>query len=173
VASCRFKGLALMDTDLWKRIFEIDYFRTISCGIPIPHAMGSFGTRFRWPSAHSKDRHGGDCCSYTRHWKCPQIVPVVEGELPLLLIYYRLSPMTGWRVIEPPGHHPLQGSSQTMNTQETLTASFLLHVSKSSVFFPTCMFGKKLHVNIDMQKFHVNMHFPPNMHVRKQIARQH
>ena len=94
--------------------------------------MGSFGTRFRWSSAHSKDRHGGDCCSYTRHWKCPQIVPVVEGELTLLLIYYRLSPMTGWRVIEPPGHHPLQGSSQTMNTQETLTSSFLLHVSKSS-----------------------------------------
>ena len=95
-------------------------------------AMGSIGPRFRWPSAHSKDRHGGDCCSYTRHWKCPQIVPVVEGELTLLLIYYRLSPMKGWRVIEPPGHHPLQGSFQTTNTKETLTATFLLHVSKSS-----------------------------------------
>ena len=66
-------------------------------------AIGSFGPRFRWPSAHSKDRHAGDCCSYTRHWKCPQIVPVVEGELPLLLIYYRVSPILGWRVIEQPG----------------------------------------------------------------------
>ena len=83
-----------------------------------------FWTRFRWPSAHCKDRHGGDCCSYTRHWKCPQIVPVVEGELPLLLIYYRLSPMLGWRVIEQPGHPSLQVSFQTTNTKETLTATF-------------------------------------------------
>jgi lipopolysaccharide assembly outer membrane protein LptD (OstA) len=40
--------------------------------------------------------------------------------------------MTGWRVIEPPGRHPLQGSFQTTNTEETLKATFLLHVSKSS-----------------------------------------
>jgi hypothetical protein len=38
-------------------------------------AIGSFGPRFRWPSAHSKDRHGGDCCSQTQYQKCPQIVP--------------------------------------------------------------------------------------------------
>jgi hypothetical protein len=95
-------------------------------------AIGSFAPRFRWPSAHSKDRHGGDCCSYTRHWKCPQIVPVVEGEIPLLLIYYRLSPMSGWRVIESYGHPHLQGSFQTTNTKETLTATFLLHVRRSS-----------------------------------------
>jgi hypothetical protein len=35
------------------------------------------------------------------------------------------------------------------------------------------MFGKKLHVIIDMQKFHVNMHFCPNMHLRKKFACQH
>jgi len=41
-------------------------------------------------------RHGGDCCSHANHWKFTQIVPLVEGELPLLLIYYRLSPLAGW-----------------------------------------------------------------------------
>ena len=35
-----------------------------------------------------------------QHWKCPQIVPLVDGDLPRLLIYYRLIPMSGWRVIE-------------------------------------------------------------------------
>jgi hypothetical protein len=38
-------------------------------------------------------------------------------------------------VIEPQGtppHPHLQGSFQTTNTKETLTATFLLHVSKSS-----------------------------------------
>ena len=35
-------------------------------------------------------------------------------------------------VIEPPPHPHLQGSFQTTNTKETLTATFLLHVSKSS-----------------------------------------
>ena len=61
-------------------------------------------------------------------------VSVVEGELPLLLIYhdYRLSPIAGWRVIEPPGHPHLQVSFHTTNTKETLTAIILLHVSKSS-----------------------------------------
>jgi hypothetical protein len=39
------------------------------------------------------------------------------------------------------------------------------------IFFRTCMFGKKSHVN--MQKFHVNMHFFPNMHVGKKILCQH
>ena len=36
LASSRLRGLALMETDLWKRTCEIDYFRTISCGIAIP-----------------------------------------------------------------------------------------------------------------------------------------
>ena len=94
--------------------------------------IGSFGPQFRWPSAHSKDRHGGDFCSHTHWWKCPQIVPLVEGELPLLLIYYRVIPPMGWRVIEPPGNPHLQVSFQTTNTKETLTAIFLLLVSKSS-----------------------------------------
>ena len=35
-----------------------------------------------------------------QHWKCPQIVPLVDGDLPRLLIYYRLIPISGWRVIE-------------------------------------------------------------------------
>jgi hypothetical protein len=41
LTSCRFRGLALMDTDLRKRTCEIDYFRTISCGIesPTPHEI--------------------------------------------------------------------------------------------------------------------------------------
>jgi hypothetical protein len=37
LASCWLRGLALMDTDLWKRTCEIDYFRTISYGIEIPN----------------------------------------------------------------------------------------------------------------------------------------
>jgi hypothetical protein len=40
--------------------------------------------------------------------------------------------MQGWRIIEQPGHPHLQGSFQTTNTKETLTATFLLQVSKSS-----------------------------------------
>ena len=35
-----------------------------------------------------------------QHWKCPQIVPLVDGDLPRPLVYYRLIPISGWRVIE-------------------------------------------------------------------------
>jgi hypothetical protein len=52
---------------------------------------------------------------------------VVRGVLPLLLIYYRLIPISGWRVIEPPGHPHLPGSFQTTNKKEPFTATFLTH----------------------------------------------
>jgi hypothetical protein len=95
-------------------------------------ALDSFQDPNPQASAHSEDRHGSDRCSHTRHWKFLQLMPVVERRLPLLLIYYRLNPMLGCRVVEPPGHPPLQGSFQTTNMKETPVETFLLPVSKSS-----------------------------------------
>jgi len=164
LASSRFRGLALMDTDLWKRTCEIDSFRTISCGnsnytrdcskfqfhtrlfeknrfrkfvSESRRVMGSRGKNVRVPCdwlfwtpilLAFRTQQGPT----RRRLLLTLLTPVVEGKLPLLLIYYRLIPISGWRVIEPPGNPHLQGSFQTTNTKETLTATFLLHVSKSS-----------------------------------------
>ena len=40
LASSRLRILVLTDTNLWKRTYEIDYFRTIWCGIAIPKLSG-------------------------------------------------------------------------------------------------------------------------------------
>ncbi len=73
--------------------------------------IGFFEPRFRWPSAHCKDDTAATAArtiqdpkffdyhllvySYS-NYDTVAIVPLVEGELLLLLIYYRLSPPAGW-----------------------------------------------------------------------------